>query len=93
MDLSKWHLAEVTTSSKGQKTCQLSNDHYSASFNLGSNLKTRFGPSTFDKKVQPSRMSLDFDITNDKQIVSMLKEIDDLAVEYLMMWAGTISVQ
>ena len=83
MNLENWHLAEVTTSSKGQKTCQLSNDHYSVSFNLGSNLKTRFGPSTFDKNVQTSRMSLDFDITNDKQIASMLKEIDDWAIEYL----------
>ena len=83
MDLSKWHLAEVTTSSKGQKTCQLTNDHYSASFNLGSNLKTRFGASTFDKNVETSRKSLDFDITNDKQITAMLKEIDDWAVEYL----------
>ena len=83
MDLSKWYLAEVTTSSKGQKTCQLTNDHYSVSFNLGSNLKTRFGPSTFDKNVETSRKSLDFDITADKQITSMLKEIDEWAVEYL----------
>ena len=35
MDLSKWHICEVTTSSKGQKTCQLTNKHYSVSFNLG----------------------------------------------------------
>ena len=81
--LSKWHLAEVTTSSKGQKTCQLTNDHKSISFQLGSNLKTRFGPSTFDKNVQTSRMSLDFDITADKQITSMLKEIDEWAIEYM----------
>ena len=83
MDLSKWHLTEVITSSKGQKTCQLTNDHYSVSFNLGCDLKTRFGASTFDKNVETNGKSLDFDLTNDKQIISMLKEIDDWAIEYL----------
>ena len=79
----KWHLAEVTISSKGQKTSQLTNDHKIITFNLGSNLKTRFGASSFDKNVETSRKSLDFDITNDKQIISMLKEIDDWALEYV----------
>ena len=73
----KWYLAELTTSSKGQKTCQLTNDHKPITFNLGSNLKTRFGASSFDKNVETSRRSLDFDITNDQQIISMLKEIDE----------------
>ena len=82
MILSKWHLAGKT-SSKGQKTCQLTNVHKSITFHLGSNLKTRFGASTFDKNVQTSRKSLDFDITTDTQILSMLKEIDDWAIEYL----------
>jgi len=79
----KWHLAEVTISSKGQKTSQLTNDHKIITFNLGSNLKTRFGASSFDKNVETSRKSLDFDITNDKQIISMLKEIDEWALKYV----------
>ena len=78
-----WHLAEVTTSSKGQKTCQLTNDHKPIAFNLGSKLKTRFGASSFDKNVETSRKNLDFDITNDKQICAMLKQIDEWAIQYI----------
>ena len=78
-----WHLAEVTTSSKGQKTCQLTNDHKPIAFHLGSRLRTRFGASSFDKNVETSRKKLDFDITCDKQICTMLKQIDDWAVQYI----------
>ena len=83
LNLSKWHLADVTTSSKGQKTCQLTNDHKSIAFNLGSRLRTRFGASSFDKNVETSRKNLDFDITNDKQICAMLKQIDEWAIQYI----------
>ena len=83
LDLSKWHLAEVTTSSKGQKTCQLTNDHKPIALHLGSGLHTRFGASSFDKNVETNRKSLDFDITNDKQILAMLIDIDDWAIEYM----------
>jgi len=83
MNLSKWHLAEVTTSSKGQKTCQLTNDHKPISFHLGSRLRTRFGASSFDKNVESSRKNFDFDVTRDKQICALLKQIDDWAIQYI----------
>jgi len=83
LNLSKWHLADVTTSSKGQKTCVLTNDHKPITFHLGSNLRTRFGASTFDKNVETSRKNLDFDITQDKQIIAMLKEIDLWVIQYI----------
>ena len=83
LNLSKWHLSEVTTSNRGQKTCVLTNDHKPITFHLGSRLKTRFGASCFDKNVETSRKNLDFDITNDKQICAMLKQIDDGAIQYV----------
>ena len=83
LNLSKWHLSEVTTSNRGQKTCVLTNDHKPITFHLGSRLKTRFGASCFDKNVETSRKNLDFDITNDKQICAMLKQIDDWAIQYI----------
>ena len=83
LNVSKWHFAEVTTSSKGQKTCQLTNDHKPIAFHLGSRLRTRFGASSFDKNVETSRKNLDFDVTNDKQICAMLKQIDDWAISYI----------
>ena len=66
LNLSKWLLADVTISSKGQKTCQLTNEHKPIAFHLGSRLRTRFGASSFDKNVESSRKNLDFDVTNDK---------------------------
>ena len=83
LNLSKWHLADVTISSKGQKTCVLTNDHKPIAFFLGSNLRTRFGASSFDKNVETSRKNLDFDITQDKQIIAMLKEIDLWVIQYI----------
>ena len=83
LNLSKWHLSEVATSNRGQKTCVLTGDHKSIAFHLGSRLKTRFGASCFDKNVETSRKNLDFDITNDKQICAMLKQIDDWAIQYI----------
>ena len=83
LNTSKWQFAEVTTSSKGQKTCQLTNDHKPIAFHLGSRLRTRFGASSFDKNVETSRKNLDFDVTNDKQICAMLKQIDDWAISYI----------
>ena len=90
LDLSNWHLAEVTTSSKGLKTCQLTADHKPIAFPLGSGLKTRFGASSFDKNVETSRKSLDFDITEDKQILAMLKDIDAWAIQYIFDNGGKI---
>jgi len=83
LDLSKWHLADVATSSKGQKTCQLTNDHKPIAFHLGSRLRTRFGASSFDKNVESIRKNLDFDVTCDKQICALLKRIDDWAIQYI----------
>ena len=76
LNLSKWHLADVTTSSEGQKTCQLTNDHKPhkpIAFHLGSRLRTRFGASNFDKQLESNRKTLDFDITNDKHICAILE--------------------
>ena len=77
LNLSKWHLADVTTSSKCEKTCVLTNEHKPIAFHLGSRLRTRFGASSFDKNVESCRKNLDVDVTNDKQICAMLKQIDD----------------
>ena len=90
LNLTKWHLAEVTTSSKGQKTCQLTNDHKPIRFHLGSRLRTRFGASSFDKNVESNRKNLDFDLTHDKQICAMLKQIDDWAIQYIFDNGATI---
>ena len=79
-----WHLAEVSTSSKGQKSCQLTAAHKPVTFNLGSSLKTRFGANTFDKNVESTRKNLDFDITGDKQIQEVLEGIDKWTVQYIL---------
>ena len=79
-----WHLAEVSVSSKGQKSCQLTSDHKPVTFNLGSCLRTRFGASTYDKNIDSTRKNLDFDVTNDEQIKSLLTEIDLWAVQYIL---------
>ena len=73
----------MTTNSRGQKTAILTNEHKPITFHLGSRLRTRFGASTFDKNIETSRKNLDFDITNDKQICAMLKQIDDWAIQYI----------
>ena len=83
-----WHLAEVSTSSKGQKSCQLTADHKPVTFNLGSCLKTRFGASTFDKNIESTWKNLDFDITNDKQIQALLEEIDNWTLQYILEHGG-----
>ena len=83
LNLSKWHLADVTTSSKGQKTCVLSNEHKPMALHLGSGLRTRFGASSFDTNVESIKKNLDCDLTNHKQICASLKPIDDWAVEYM----------
>jgi hypothetical protein len=79
-----WHLAEVSTSIKGQKSCQLTAAHKPVTFNLGSSLKTRFGANTFDKNVESTRKNLDFDITGDKQIQEVLEGIDKWTVQYIL---------
>ena len=85
-----WHLAEVSTSSKGQKSCQLTADHKPVTFNLGSCLKTRFGASTYDKNVESTRKNLDFDVTSDKQIQALLEEIDRWTVQHILDHGGKI---
>ena len=85
-----WHLAEVSTSSKGQKSCQLTADHKPVSLNLGSSLKTRFGASTYDKNVESTRKNLDFDVTSDKQIQALLREIDRWTVQHIQDHGGKI---
>ena len=52
-------------------------------FHLGSRLRTRFGASSFDKNVESSRKNFDFDVTHDKQICALLKQIDDWAIQYI----------
>ena len=89
-ELTNWHLAEVSTSSKGQKTCILTNDHKPIKFHLGSTLRTRFGASSFDKNVESSRKNIDWDITHDEQICALLKQIDDWAVQYIFDHGGKI---
>ena len=79
-----WHLAEVSTSSQGQKSCQLLADHKPVTFNLGSSLKTRFGASTYNKNIKPPRKNLDFDVTSDKQIQALLEEIDRCTVQHIL---------
>ena len=90
LNLSKWHLADVATSSKGQKTCQLTNDHKPIVFPLGSRLRTRFGASSFDKNVESIRKNFDFDVTCHKQICALLKQIDDWAIQYIFDHAANI---
>ena len=90
LNLSNWHLAEVTTGSKGQRTCQLTSDHKPVSFHLGSCLRTRFGASSYDRNIDSTRKSLDFEITNDQQITSMLQEIDNWAMQYVFDNGGKI---
>ena len=87
-ELTKWHLAEVSVSSKGQKSCQLTADHKPVTFNLGSSLKTRFGASTYDKNIEATTKNLDFDVTSDKQIQAALEEIDKWAVQYILDHGG-----
>ena len=89
MELTKnWHLAEVSISSKGQKSCQLTADHKPVTFNLGSSLRTRFGASTYDKNVESTRKNLDFDVTSDKQIQALLGEIDKWTVQHILEHGG-----
>jgi hypothetical protein len=83
LDLSTWHLAEQTTSSKGQKSCLLSANHKPVSFHLGTNLRTRFGASAFDKTVDLPRKNLDFDITDQKELLEFLKKVDDWTVDHI----------
>ena len=78
-----WHLAEQTTSSKGQKSCLLTADHERVSFNLGANLRTRFGASSFDKSVDLPRKNLDFDITGQSDLREFLQMVDDWTVDYI----------
>ena len=77
-----WHLSEVSVSSKGQKSCQLSADHQSVKFVLGEGLRTRFGASTFDKNVDAIRRNIDFDL-EEGEALERLKKIDAWAVDYL----------
>jgi hypothetical protein len=79
--MDSWHLSDLTVSSKGQKSCQLSADHQQVKFQLGDGLRTRFGASTFDK-VDVPRRNLDFDL-EEGETLERLKAIDTWAIEYL----------
>ena len=81
--LSLWHLADPTTNAKGQKTCQLTCEHKPVVFQLGRNLKTRFGASSFDKTVDLPRKNLDFDITMEDNTKETLKLIDEWTIDYI----------
>ena len=83
INLSSWFLAEPTSNSKGQKTCQLTSDHGPVIFHLGSHLKTRFGASSFDKSIDTARKNLDFDITLDANLIELLKLIDEWTIDYI----------
>ena len=80
--LETWHLADQTVSSKGQKSCALTADHKTVSFQLGTALRTRFGATSFDKGVDAPRRSLDFEITDD-DMLARLREIDIWAIAYI----------
>ena len=83
VDLSKWQLAELATTTRGQKFCQLTSDNKPVTFRLGSKLQTRIGASTFDKTVDASRKNLDFDVTDHPAIRDCLSKVDQWAVEYI----------
>ena len=77
-----WHLSDQATSSKGQKSCQLTAPHQPVRFQLGTSLRTRFGASAFEKVDLPRR-NLDFDITDQEEVRSKLQEIDRWALDYI----------
>ena len=78
-----WHLSDQATSSKGQKSCQLTSEHQSVRFQLGTSLRTRFGASCFEKGVDAPRRNLDFDITDQEEVHSKLLEIDSWVLDYI----------
>ena len=82
--MDNWHLAAQATSSKGQKSCQLTADHQPVRFQLGTSLRTRFGASCFEKGVDAPRRNLDFDITDQEEVQTKLQEIDRWALEYIL---------
>ena len=79
--LETWHLGDQTVSSKGQKSCALTADYKTVSFQLGTALRTRFGATSFDR-VDAPRRSLDFEITDD-DMLARLREIDIWAITYI----------
>ena len=81
--MENWHLAAQATSSKGQKSCQLTADNQPVRFQLGNSLRTRFGASSFEKGVDAPRRNLDFDLTDLEGVQSKLQEIDSWALDYI----------
>ena len=77
--MNTWHLAEPTTSAKGQKSCTLTANGKPVRFELGSRLRTRFGATTLDKNPDATRRSLDFVLDDAGEI----DKIDKWTVEYL----------
>ena len=80
--LETWHLAEPTTSSRGQRSCQLTAENSPLKFLLGSGLSTRYGATTFDRTDAPRR-NLEFVLTDHPAVQEQLRAIDDWAVAYL----------
>ena len=58
----------------------LTADHQPVRFMLGEALRTRFGASTFEKKLDAVRRNPDFDI-DDEVALGRLKEIDTWAMD------------
>ena len=78
-----WDLSDPQTSSRGQKSCQLTTlDKEPVRFQLGENLRTRFGASTFDRTDAPRR-NIDFDLAELPDAAKHLKDIDDWAIAYI----------
>ena len=77
-----WHLADQQVSSKGQKACALTASHQPVRFQLGKGLRTKFGATNFDRTDTPRR-NLDFDLTENEEVLANLRAVDKWAIEYI----------
>ena len=78
-----WDLADVATSSRGQKSCSLKTlAKEPVRFQLGEALRTKFGASTFDRTDAPRR-NLDFDLAECPDAQTHLQDIDTWAIAYI----------
>ena len=78
-----WDLYDPQTSSRGPKSCQLKTlDKEQVRFQLGENLRTRFGASTFDR-TDALRRNIDFEPAELPDAAKNIKDIDDWAIAYI----------
>ena len=78
-----WDLSDPQTSSRGQKSCQLKTlDKEPVRFQLGENIRTRFGAATFDRTNAPRR-NIDFDLAEVPDAAKQLTDIDEWAIAYI----------